>query len=165
MKVAGSNVLNFQDSNKILGEDSCKVFHEGVNSVAMRWVMYREALSLFKKNLLFGVGATQFGEYSCVGSGWYPHSTILQSFSELGMLGGVMLIFTYILAAYTLLVVLKKSPKSKYNYLTVFILSLFILYLVAEQVYGNYLMSTGTWFLLGVISSIRNIYLQGNAYD
>lgn len=139
----------------ILGEASCKPFLEGVNSVAMRSVLYQEAIAMLLNRPFFGVGATKFGEQSCTGFAGFPHSTILQGLAELGMIGGGLLIALLAVAALTLLrhvLTVNEAVKWRMN---VFVLSLFGTFLLADQIYGNYLMATGTWLLLGVAASMR----------
>lgn len=60
----------------------------GVSSVAIRRVLYGEAVDLALAHPLTGIGASKCGFYSCGGWGAYPHSTFLQAFAELGVVGG-----------------------------------------------------------------------------
>lgn len=137
----------------ILGEASCQPF-KGVNSVAVRWVLYQEALAMFAERPVLGVGATRFGERSCIGPGGYPHSTILQSFAELGLIGGGLLIVLIVFASVTLVRLLITARRAENEPAYAFILALFAMFLVADQFYGNYFMSTGTWLLLGIAASM-----------
>ena len=141
----------------ILGEASCQPFKEGVNSVAMRWVLYQEAMAMFLENPIFGVGAARFGEQSCTGAMGFPHSTILQGGAELGLIGGGLLIGLMILAAVTLarpfLSVRQGSNWSAHA----FVLALFAAFQLGDQIYGNYFMSVGTWLLLGIAASMRAV--------
>lgn len=143
-----------QVAGPILGEESCRPFKEGLNSVAMRWVLYREAVAIFAEHPLYGIGATKFGERSCTGPGWYPHSTILQAFSELGLVGASLLLGLLFLAALTLI---RRCVSAK-RYLCApaysFTLALFGAFFVADQIYGNYFMSIGIYLMLGLAAGI-----------
>jgi hypothetical protein len=140
----------------ILGEASCQPFRDGVNSVAIRSVLYQEAVAMFTKNPVFGVGATRFGDYSCTGpGGGYPHSTILQGFAELGLVGGGLLAGLLALAALTLMRTLPTAEAATNGSAAVFALALFAALLAADQIYGNYFMSAGMWLMLGFAASLR----------
>lgn len=144
-----------QQSIPVLGEESCLPFRRGQDSVAMREVLYQEAFSIFKQYPLYGVGVANFGRHSCTGVMGYPHSTILQSLSETGLVGGGVLIGLLYMAASTVtrLVIFARGRK---NFLKAsFVLALLTMFFVADQIYGNYLMSVGTYFLLGLTSSMR----------
>lgn len=139
----------------ILGEASCKPLKEGINSVAIRWVLYREAMVMFIEHAYIGVGASLFGKYSCTGYGGFPHSTLLQSFAELGLMGGGLLAGLLALAAVTLARPLLYVRQSSNWSSDAFALTLFVTFAVADQLYGNYFMSVGTWLMLGVAASMR----------
>jgi len=140
----------------ILGDASCQPFREAVDSVAIRWVLYREAVALFMKNPVWGVGAAQFGNCSCTGPGWYPHSTILQGFAELGLVGGSLQIGLFVVAAMTLLRPLMFVKQYGSRAAHAFVLALFALFLVSDQFYGTYFMATGTWLMIGIAASLRS---------
>lgn len=135
----------------ILGEASCDPFREGLNSVAMRWVLYKEAVSVFQSAPWTGVGATLFGRHSCTGAGGYPHSTILQSFAELGVAGGLLFAG---LMAWTMASLLR-AGRNKHR-TTPLVLGMFVQYLATDQFYGNYLMAAGTYFWVGVAASMQS---------
>lgn len=139
----------------ILGEASCQSFKDGVDSVAMRWVMYREAWAMFIQNPVWGVGVARFGDSSCTGAGWYPHNTILQGFAELGFIGGGLQIGLFILTASTLLQRVIYNPQFRIKAEYAFVVGLFVLFLVSDQFYGNYLMAAGTWLIVGIAASLR----------
>ena len=144
-QVAGAT----QVAGPILGEKSCRPFKEGVNSVAMRWVLYHEAVAIFAEHPLYGIGATKFGERSCTGPGWYPHSTILQAFSELGLVGGSLLLGLLFLAALALARRCMSAKHYPCEPAYAFALALFMALLAADQIYGNYFMSTGIYLMVG----------------
>jgi len=145
----------------ILGETSCQPFKEGINSVAMRWVMYQEALAIFLENPAFGIGATRFGERSCTGPGWYPHSTILQAFAELGLIGGALLTGLLGLAAVTLMRPFLSAQQGANWPVDAFVLALFAAFLLSDQFGGNYYMAVGTSLMLGIAASLRAHARQG----
>lgn len=140
----------------VLGEASCQPFKEGNNSVAMRWVLYREALAMLVANPYMGVGAARFGEHSCTGPKGFPHSVVLQGFAELGLFGGGLLAGLFVLSAVTLLRPFYRDRQEANWPANSFILALFAVLLVADQVYGNYFMSGGTWLMLGIAASMRS---------
>ena len=145
----------------ILGEASCQPFKEGSNSVAMRWVLYREATAIFMEHPYLGVGAVRFGEHSCTGPGGYPHSTILQGFAELGLVGGGLLVGLLSLAAITLWRQFLTAGQGSIWSANAFALALFAMFFVADQIYGNYFMSVGTFLMLGIAASMRAHDKQG----
>ncbi len=140
----------------ILGETSCQPFKEGVNSVAMRWLLYHEAMAMFMQKPVWGVGTARFGDCSCTGPGWYPHNTILQGLAELGLVGGGLQLGLFVLAVATLMRPLL-SMRQLQSYITThaFVLALFVLFLVSDQFYGNYLMAAGTWLTTGIAASFH----------
>lgn len=149
------------ENRPVLGEASCQPFREGVNSIAMRWVLYQEAVAMFSENPVFGVGPSRFGERSCVGSGGFPHSTILQGFAELGLVGGALLAGLLALAAVTLVqpfLAVREKPSWSVD---AFVLALFAMFFLADQIYGNYFMSVGMWLMLGIAASMRAHDKQG----
>lgn len=149
---------------QIFGEASCQPFREGVNSVAMRWVLYQEAMAMFLENPVLGVGATRFGDFSCTGPGGYPHSTVLQGFAELGLLGGGLLAGLLVLAAVTFAPPFPTARQEASGAARAFALALFAAFLVADQIYGNYFMSVGMWLMLGMAASMRAHDKQGASH-
>ncbi len=135
----------------ILGVAACSLFKEGQNSVAMRWVLYKEAVSVFQSAPWVGVGAAMFGRHSCVGVAGYPHSTILQSFAELGVTGG--LLFAGLMAC-AMAGILRRAGGPR-GWMMPLVLGMFVQYLVTDQFYGNYLMAAGTYFWVGVAASMQ----------
>ena len=88
LDVVLSNTIHpLEEVTPILKEASCLPFKHGIDSVAMRWVLYQEAVAMFLQDPWIGVGAAAFGKYSCAGIGGFPHSTALQILAELGILG------------------------------------------------------------------------------
>lgn len=141
----------------ILGEASCQPIIEGVNSIAIRLLLYREAIAMFLENPVFGVGSARFGEHSCVGVGLksFPHSTVLQGFAELGVAGGSLLVGLMILATVSLMrrVIYRGATLNPATDL--FALALLVTFFVTDQIYGNYFMSVGTWLMLGMVAGME----------
>ena len=130
----------------------------------MRGVMYREAVAMFLENPVMGVGADRFGERSCTGPGWYPHSMVLQVFAELGLVGGGLLSGLLALAAVTLARLFLPGRQDGSNWSAdVFTLTLFVMFFVAHQSSGNYFTGMGTWLMLGIAASMRANVKQGGA--
>lgn len=150
-KASSSAATTASGAMPILGEAACNPFKEGLNSIAMRWVLYKEAVAVFLGAPWVGVGVGLFGHHSCAGVGGYPHSTILQSFAELGVGGGVL--FAALMAC-----VLGGSLQRRggAKHWMPLVLGMFVLYLATDQFYGNYLMATGTYFWVGVVASIQS---------
>jgi hypothetical protein len=139
----------------ILGEASCQPFKDGNNSVAMRWVLYREAVAMFMAHPYRGVGAARFGEHSCTGPKGFPHSVILQGFAELGLVGGGLLAGLLVLAAVTLVRPFLSVRQGSNWPSDAFALALFAALFVIDQLHGNYFMSVGMWLMLGTAASMR----------
>lgn len=140
----------------VLGDASCQPFRDSVDSAAIRWVMYREAVALFMSNPIWGVGAARFGDCSCTGSGWYPHNTILQGFAELGFIGGGLQLGLFILAAVALLRPLMSARQDGSEGMYAFVIALFAMFLVSDQFYGTYFMTAGTWLMIGIAASLHS---------
>lgn len=149
----------------ILGKDSCRPFEVGNNSVAMRWVLYQEAVTMLKSWPWTGVGAALFGRNSCTGAAGFPHSTLLQSFSELGIVGGllfVVLISTGVAGIARKVFCNTATQEKQVAQLT---LALLMLYLGTDQIYGNYFMAVGSYFLIGVSASMQSNPVWNNPLE
>lgn len=140
----------------ILGLASCRPIEAGTDSVAIRWVLYQEAVAQFIQAPLMGSGAGLFGERSCLGTGGFPHSTVLQGFSELGMVGGIALVTLLATAVITLFKMIAQEKNLAGNTHLLLALAFLAMYLVADQIYGNYFMASGTYFTLGVIAALHD---------
>lgn len=147
----------------ILGPSSCGPIIAGVDSVAIRWVLYQEAVAQFVQAPLLGVGAGLFGERSCLGPGGFPHSTLLQGFAELGVVGGGIYLALFITAT---IIVLRRVGQNKdlagQAYLLL-VLSLLVSELVVDQIYGDYFMASGAYFLFGLIAALESQVSDGRA--
>jgi O-antigen ligase len=134
---------------------SCRPLEEGVNSTAIRWVLYQEAGAIFMEHPFFGIGAARFGEQSCAGAGGFPHSTILQGFAELGFAGGTLFVILFSFALRTLV---KRCMSNRYHtgvFEARFVLALFVTFLLADQIYGNYFMAVGAYLMLGISARMQ----------
>jgi len=144
------------EQRPILGTDSCKPFEEGVNSVAMRWVLYREALAIFLDRPWFGVGAAGFGRFSCTGVAGFPHSTVLQALAELGIVGGGLFYIGLLLSAF---VRLGRSAmdraRGRRSQVAEYALATFVTCVIADQLYGNYFMAAGSYLMIGIAAGMR----------
>lgn len=140
----------------ILGQASCKPFEVGTNSVAMRWVLYQEAIAVFMNWPWIGAGAALFGRNSCSGVSGFPHSTILQSFSELGIVGGLLYIGLVATGGAVIIRRLLHNSALQESHVASLCLALLTFYLFTDQVYGNYFMAVGTYFLIGVSASTQS---------
>jgi O-antigen ligase len=139
----------------ILGPSSCGPVIAGVDSVAIRWVLYREAVAQFFQAPLLGTGAGLFGERSCLGAGGFPHSTLLQSFAELGVVGGIVYLALFAVAMFTLLRRIGRDTTLAGRAPLLLVLSLLVTDMVADQIYGDYFMASGTYFMLGLIVAME----------
>ncbi len=136
---------------KIQHNPKCRVLIEGNNSISIRKLLYQEAIELFIDNPLLGVGSGRFGFSTCGGPGTYPHSTILQAFAELGLIGGVTLISIYILSMLNLL---RNSNFLNTNHnLRALFVALLAYFMISDQIYGNYTMAAGTSLIVGLSSA------------
>ncbi len=147
---------SFVGAGPILGEASCEPFRKGNNSIAMRWVLYKEAIAMFSEHPVFGVGPARFGARSCTGPMGFPHSTILQGLAELGVIGGGLLIGLLTLAAVTLVRPFLRVRQGEGWAAGAFVMALFAMFLVADQIYGNYFMSASMWLMLGIAASMHH---------
>lgn len=141
-------------SGPILGTASCRPFEEGTNSVAMRWVLYQEAVAIFLDRPWLGTGPALFGKYSCTGSLGFPHSTVLQAFAELGLAGGAL--YLGLMAAAFIALARRTCARAGSRQRTAAWvgLALFTTYLLTDQIYGNYFMATATYLLAGVAAGM-----------
>ena len=134
----------------ILGEGICK---DIPNSISDRWIHYRTAWEIFLAKPLTGVGANSYGFYSCTGPGWFPHTTLLQVLAELGIVGG-LLYFSLIGVVFWVLITRNKSEasvlfKANMSWLLAFV----VLQFTVSQFNGNYFMSAGLYFAMGLAAS------------
>lgn len=137
----------------ILGESICK---DIPNSISDRWIHYRTAWEIFLAKPWTGVGANAYGFYSCTGPGWFPHTTILQVLSELGVMGGLLyfsligvVFWTIISRGNTEATVHSKADMS-------WLLAFVVFQFTVSQFNSNYFMSAGLYFVIGLAASLLN---------
>lgn len=134
-----------------LYDSRCQPLVAGYNSVAIRRILYQEAIELFVHHPSDGVGATNFGKYSCAGEGAYPHSTVLQAFAELGVAGGGLFLSLIAISLSQLWRIQSSSPVVA-NEATL-LLALLVFFTISDQIYGSYFMAATSFFLFGVTAS------------
>jgi hypothetical protein len=144
---------------RIKSNPRCRPLIEGINSVAIRRVLYQEAIDLTHEHPLTGIGATRFGDYSCGGSGSYPHSTVLQAFAELGVMGGMLLLILFTVSLVAVARVYLSS--NAFANEAMFWLVLIVFFGQLDQIYGNYFMAAGSFFLFGVAN---RLYIRNQAF-
>lgn len=143
-------------SNLILNKVNCLSIVND-NSISIRLNLYREAMEIFLQRPLLGVGVSSFGLYSCLGPEVYPHSTILQILSELGLLG-ICVYSILIILTFTKLLSIKRKIMIGYESSSIdFLISLFLISLIADQIYGNYLISITSWLIIGITAGLKKI--------
>jgi hypothetical protein len=134
----------------ILGDSVCKNIP---NSIVDRWVHYRSAWEMFLAKPITGVGANSYGFFSCYGPGWFPHSTILQVLAELGAVGGALYI---LLLGFVIRVPIKRYASTADVSLQAnmgWLLAYMVLQITTSQFYGNYFLSAGLYFVMGLAAS------------
>ena len=141
----------------VLGKDSCEPIEKGTDSVAMRLLLYREAIEIFRLHPLVGVGAGRYGLFSCSGNMGFPHSTILQAAAELGMPGAVLLLIMLIMPVWVFM------KGMVYDGCYLFLCGVWGLYGMAEQLYGNYFISPVGYLLLGISAAFWKRVNDGRA--
>ena len=142
--------LRLEYGKPILGEATCKKVSSAISD---RWIHYRTAWEIFLAKPWTGVGANSYGFYSCTGPGWFPHTTILQVLAELGVLGALLYLPLLGLIFYVPI----KQYKSKTSVLSKanmsWLLAFVILQFTTSQFNGNYFMSAGLYFVMGLAAS------------
>jgi hypothetical protein len=133
----------------ILGEQACLLIKD---SISDRWIHYQTALASFISHPYFGVGATRYGHYSCRGPGSFPHSTVLQAMSELGILGAIVYITLLMLACKRFFTRYFLSEVSLVKGISMWLIAYMSLQFITNQMYGNYFVSAGMYLVLGIAS-------------
>jgi O-antigen ligase len=142
------NLANVGSSTNV---ERCAALIQGVDSVAIREVLYGEAIQQFLKHPWLGVGAAGFGKYSCWADVGHPHSTILQAFAELGLFGGLLLLATMAVPLYRFSRL--RWPAEP----TMIAIPLFLFFSAANtQINGSYFLSARFWFALGMSAALMS---------
>lgn len=129
-------------------EGICFELSNLVNSAEIRAALYSAAVSIFFENIIFGVGILNFENHYCAST--FPHSTLLQTAAELGVIGlSVCGILVYLLISRFVVGFKGEGFESKRNGLT--IAALLMLSLISDQLYGSLAMMPSSMALLGVL--------------
>lgn len=154
--LAESEKISPKQDSQILGTASCQPFEEGNNSVAIRWLLYREAVAMFMKRPWLGVGAASFGRHSCIGVMGYPHSSILQAFAELGVIGGLLFVGLMLAASVSFSRKAVGGNAAPPTQAAQVALAWFTMYLLAGQISGNYFTDAGFYLFAGVAAGMQS---------
>jgi len=133
---------------------SCKIKGD---SASQRIIMYREALDLFRMNPLTGVGAGNFSAHSKCYNGTFlgfPHSTLLQAFSELGAVGGGVFAATILLALLGLSKIIFSEENTSLRKTAWLLGPLWVFYFIVDQYSGNYFTGLPFYLLTGVVAAL-----------
>lgn len=142
-----------QWQGSILGNDACKSI---VNSVSERWLHYQQAVAMFISKPVFGVGANNYGFYACQKPGSFPHSTLLQAFSELGTLVGIVYCLLIWVTLGTFLKMRRLVGSSGQGAVWSWFLAIAVMQVLIAQLNGNYFVSAALNFVFGVAASLRD---------
>lgn len=142
-----------QWQGSILGNEACKSI---VNSVSERWLHYQQAVALIVSKPVFGVGANNYGFFACQKPGSFPHSTLLQVFSELGSIVGIVYCLLIWVTLGTFLKVRRLVGSSGQGALWSWFLAFAVMQVLIAQLNGNYFVSAALNFVIGVAASLRD---------
>jgi O-antigen ligase len=137
-------------AESILGDAACKTI---VDSVSDRWVHYEQAVALFLARPLWGAGANHYGFYACTGPGSFPHSTLLQVFSELGIIVGVVYCTLLMMTLQALLQAYRRSAKPTEEAVWTWLVAFAVVQVLIAQLNGNYFVSAALYYMMGVAAS------------
>jgi len=126
-----------------------------VGSWGARVWLYREALEQFISSHGRGVGVGGFGERVCGDSGLSPHSTLLQAFVELGLLGGAAFLAIIVWTTHYLWTALRSTSVGM-RAIASLLASLWCFYVLFDQVNGHYLANAGFFLLTGACAALRD---------
>lgn len=171
--IAYSSINENKDEDRL--KQRPKLLLEG-NSLEIRLMEYRDALSLIANFPFFGVGAGKFGVYSptalllsnnalcieekrgmyvCPQSQFFsgPHSTILHVFAELGILGIMVYSAMLFLLAKGLYKAAKFSKDEKIKTYAWYLGGAWLFYLITDQFYGDYFLGFQFYLLTGCVAA------------
>jgi hypothetical protein len=154
-KIHGGDI----SAGPILGMESCKVVLAEQDSIAIRRIFYREAITMFLNSPVFGVGAGVFGSHSCLASVGHAHSTILHAFAELGLVGGLPFL-SFLLASLVVLFRAFMHSEEQSKPILLGLIMLLGLHILVDQVQGNYFFSIGFYTFVGVAATIQSMRQQ-----
>ena len=149
-------VPNLQQKNaslSILGKSACI---EIVDSISDRWIHIKQATALSIKNPILGVGANQYGFYSCQGPGAFPHNIFLQILAELGIfIFGIFICIIYL--SIKIIFNLIRKLKNKFELsIGIWLFSYFTSQISFALISGDYFVSAPIYFMVGFAASIIN---------
>jgi len=111
------------------------------DSTVIRVRLYLEAMMMFFAAPMLGMGASTFHNFSSQGPFSFPHSTLLHVAAELGTVGLLLFVLLLALCAWRLL---------PYTLL----LAPYLFFFVLDQTHGSYFSSWGSYFFIGVATSL-----------
>ncbi|OGU20189.1 MAG: hypothetical protein A2580_04825 [Hydrogenophilales bacterium RIFOXYD1_FULL_62_11] len=123
-----------------------------MSSVQQRKVLYATAVREFVANPVVGVGAGRFAEVSGI-PGAYPHNSVLQAFTELGVIGGILYTGIAVLSVWRLFGLVRGKSDVR-GELAWYVLGLWAYLFMIELAGGNYLMSASFWLVSGLAVSL-----------
>ena len=139
--------------NIVHGKDVCalleKLQYHGKSGVVRRF-LYLQAAVMFKHHPIAGVGAGKYGVALCDDSRYFPHSTVLQTFAELGVFGAGFFCFAILLTGIEFYRYVNESITSVAWPLAM----LWVFYFINDQIYGNYFLSLPFFLLTGAASAL-----------
>lgn len=134
--------------------NKCQIFK---NSIIERVYHLQLSFDLFLDNPLLGVGANNYGKYSCHGKDSFPHNVVIQVFVELGAFVGLIFLYIFAGSLYRINVLLYDSQFT--NDLELVWLGLFSICQVIFSLFsGDYFTSVPVYFVMGIASSISTNY-------
>jgi hypothetical protein len=137
----------------ILGEHACRAIKD---SITDRWVHYQTALAIFFVKPIMGGGANHYGDWACTGPGSFPHSTILQVLAELGLIGGIIYLLLLAKIFQVIYRHFRKKNASDLKVIYAWLVSYTVFQVMIGQIYGNYFLSAGLYFVIGIASRLLN---------
>lgn len=118
------------------------------NSIAIRSVLFTDAIGNIIRYPVFGSGPWTFEQFSCwSGVGSHPHNILLQSLSELGIIGTIPLILIIYEGIKKIIV------KKIYQQSDIIIIGIFTLYIINVQFNGDIYTNSGLFFSIGLLNS------------
>lgn len=148
----GKDAFNVQAGRSVLSHVDCLPAKISDDSIMIRAVLYLEAIKLFLYSPLFGVGVSNFSNYSCFSPHGFPHSTILHVAAEMGVLGLSLFLISIIFAAQRLCMAVQGHAIERW------ILFSFIYFLILDQGFASYFFSLYTYFFIGLASRLSSTY-------
>lgn len=137
----------------ILGQTACDLI---VDSVSERWIHYQQAIAIYLKNPLVGVGANNYGFYACQGPGAFPHNVILQVFTELGGIVGIVYGYVLWLAIRWPLRIHQSTQKNTWKLISTWLFAFTIMQVVFAVISGDYFASAHLYFAIGLAASAHD---------